>query len=115
MTERQYNAVHAILPPETAVHHGDCVGADAEFHDIAWGMCFIIVHPPIEDMYRAFCIAPDKTLEPRPYLARNKDIVNQSDILIAAPNTLVEEWRSGTWSTVRYARKMGKPVIILDP
>ena len=47
------------------------------------------------------------------YLERNRDIVDACDILIACPRTLKEELRSGTWATVRYARKVGKPVAIL--
>lgn len=115
MTARQYEAVRMILKDEATVRHGDCIGADSEFHDIAYGRCFIIVHPPLNDKYRAFCSAPDHTLEPQEYLVRNKAIVNQSDILIAAPAFITEEWRSGTWSTVRHARKTGTSVIILDP
>lgn len=52
---------------------------------------------------------------PQPYLVRNRDMVDQADLLIAAPSSLVEERSSGTWSTVRYARKVGKPVVVLDP
>jgi predicted Rossmann fold nucleotide-binding protein DprA/Smf involved in DNA uptake len=51
--------------------------------------------------------------EKKPYLDRNKDIVRVSIGLIAAPKTNKEEQRSGTWSTVRYATKTGKPLIIL--
>ena len=47
-------------------------------------------------------------------LKRNRDIVEASEILIAAPDSLEERQRSGTWYTVRYARKQGVPVIILD-
>jgi len=32
------------------------------------------------------------------------------------PKGKVEEWRgSGTWATIRYARKVGKPVTIIYP
>ena len=106
-------------------HHGDCIGADAHAHSIAcsWNTKNIIIHPPIKTVKRAYC---DKLytvnkqtaimiLSPKDYLARNKDIVNDTDVLIACPKTLTEEQRSGTWSTVRYARKMGKKVIILEP
>ena len=38
------------------VHHGDCVGADKEFHDIcASNNIKIIIHPPIDEKLRAFC------------------------------------------------------------
>lgn len=97
-------------------HHGDCIGADAEAHDIAWAIrdIAIIIHPPSDDKHRAF-----KTnalvLVTRPYLERNHDIVDACDVLIAAPKEVIEQRRSGTWATVRYARKIGKPVVILAP
>jgi hypothetical protein len=47
-------------------------------------------------------------------LARNRDIVAASDILIAAPESDKEELRSGTWATVRYMRQAVKPVIHLS-
>ncbi len=46
-------------------------------------------------------------------LDRNRDIVAAVSILIAAPETDIEEQRSGTWATVRYARKKGIPVVIV--
>lgn len=53
-------------------------------------------------------------LEPKPYLVRNKDIVNASEGMLAAPRG-PEELRSGTWSTIRYARKCRKKVLIMWP
>ena len=53
-------------------------------------------------------------LKPQDYLVRNMNIVNQSDVLIAAPKEEVEVLRSGTWSTIRKARNKGLQVIILD-
>lgn len=47
----------------------------------------------------------------KPYLERNKDIANEGiDGLIAAPSGWVEELRSGTWATVRYARKLKRTI-----
>jgi hypothetical protein len=51
----------------------------------------------------------------RTYLERNKDIVRESASLIAAPLQAEEQQRSGTWSTVRFARKIGKPVFLILP
>jgi hypothetical protein len=107
-------------------HHGDCVGADAQAHSIAcsWHTKNIIIHPPIKTVKRAYCeklyTFDEKhttivILEPKDYLDRNKDIVDACDVLIACPKTSKEELRSGTWSTVRYARKRNKKIIILEP
>lgn len=98
-------------------HHGDCVGADAEADKIVRGIggFWRIIHPPIEEYHRAHCpVTVDSTLlEPEEYLVRNKDIVDQTDWLIAAPKTKKRFVRSGTWSTVRYAESQGKRVLIL--
>ena len=106
--------------PNTTWRHGDCIGADAEFHDIVSEHAknpYIIIHPPIISQARAFKTGYKihKIMQPKPYLTRNQDIVNASSLLIAAPKHLIEETRSGTWSTIRYAKKKHVPVIILDP
>jgi len=48
-------------------------------------------------------------------LERNSDIVADSDLLLATPRFYEEELRSGTWATVRRARKANKPLIIVWP
>lgn len=98
-------------------HHGDCIGADAEAHLIVCdvlGSDRIIKHPPIKNSKRAFCVGGQE-LPARNYLDRNHDIVDAVKILIAAPNSMHEERRSGTWSTVRYARTKLVSVLILQP
>lgn len=44
------------------------------------------------------------------YLDRNREMVDGADVLIAFPKTAEEETRSGTWATIRYARKVGVEV-----
>ena len=95
----------------TKLHHGDCVGADKEAHDIAVSLGIETeVHPPDKDDKRAFCKG-DIIHEPKPYLERNHDIVDDSELLVACPFQSKEIVRSGTWATVRYARKSGSPII----
>ena len=99
------------------VHHGDCVGADAEFHEIVrqnFPTIKIVIHPPINPKFRAFCDG-DEERKPKDYLARNRDIVDETDILIACPAQKKEILRSGTWATVRYARKKKKFILIIFP
>jgi len=106
----------ARLCPEE-FHHGDCVGADAEAHEFVrrvYPRCRVVVHPPEDGRKRAFC-AGDLICDQRPYLVRNLAIVACCEELVAAPKSPVEELRSGTWATVRYARKAGKRVWILRP
>jgi len=94
-------------------HHGDCIGADEQAHAIADELKLrIIVHPPEDPKYRAFCQGHVEE-DPLPYLERNKNIVSRSYILIAAPKQNYEVARSGTWYTVRRAREQDLTVLIL--
>ena len=97
------------------MHNGDCEGADKEAGELWQAMCGgIHLHPPTVRYKRAWLKA-ERTEKPRPYLDRNKDIVDASTVLIATPDSPVERIRSGTWSTVRYARKLGRPILIIYP
>lgn len=87
--------------------HGDCIGADAQAHALVRELvpdCVIIIHPPHDSKWRAYCDG-DSIENPAENLARNRAIVNGSEMLIATPQTNDEILRSGTWSTIRYARK----------
>ena len=101
------------------VHHGDCTGADETFHYQCQGLRIkTVIHPPTDETHRAWCSGPRNLVHinlPKPYLARNHDIVNGTNYLIACPKTFVETLRSGTWATVRYAKKQGRPVYIIYP
>ena len=98
------------------IHHGDCIGADQDFHNLCLNLSnkiFIIIHPPINNNFRAYCNNYNIIKKEKPYLDRNKDIVNESQILIACPLDKNKEIiRSGTWSTIRYAKKIKKKVLI---
>lgn len=99
------------------VHHGDCINADAWFHAWATGprkyRPFVHVHPPDKDTFRAGCIGNVNHV-PKPYMKRNDDIVKASNALLAMPHG-PEEVRSGTWATIRRARKKGIPIFIVYP
>ena len=85
--------------------HGDCVGADAEFHDLCTqhNRKIINIYPPDIPTMRAFKQC-DVIFPCQSYLTRNKSIVDNADVLIACPLTR-EVSRSGTWSTIKYAKK----------
>ena len=96
-------------------HHGDCTGADSEAHDIAKAIGYnIVVHPPEDKKSRAFK-AGGFVMPPEKYLDRNHTLVDASSILVAAPKEKTEKLRSGTWATIRYARKTGTPVKMIYP
>jgi hypothetical protein len=121
----------AVTPLERhEFHHGDCVGADDKANDIAWDTGYhITIHPPVLIKNRAFCKAglPPQSissiailqnfiiLPPKPYMVRNKDIVDDAARLFACPAGFDEELRSGTWATIRYARKKKIPITIIWP
>jgi hypothetical protein len=89
---------------EITLHHGDCVGADAQAHTIALSMGIkVCLHPPLDPKKRAFCEGWSDIYLAKEYLTRNRDIVDASDVLIATPGGFQEKKRSGTWATIRYA------------
>ena len=97
-------------------HHGDCLGADAEAHDIVrdfYPDCKIVVHPPVKNYMRAWKKG-DVLLEPLDYIARDRKIVESTDFLIGAPLVNEEQIRSGTWTTIRHARRLNKNHVVLE-
>jgi hypothetical protein len=68
------------------------------------------IHPPSYQGYRAFCKTRkgDEIRDPKDFIDRNQE----TDILVAFPNSEKETVRSGTWATVRYARKKKKTIYI---
>ena len=103
----------------TEFHHGCCRGADAEavrhvrrYHPAA----DIVGHQPETTALVAnpAVWASNRLVDPLPYLERNRGIVDGCEVLVACPEG-PEVLRSGTWSTVRYARRAGVPVVVVWP
>lgn len=118
LTDAQKQKVRELLMGSYAAlfHHGDCVGADADAHDIAKSLFFSInIYPSDLEEQRAFKKGAIVVHDPKPPLARNRDIVKAGDFLIACPNGIIEQRRSGTWSTIRYARSLRKKIFIIYP
>lgn len=122
MTPQQINTVTTLLAEaklhearSLLAHHGDCVGADATFDQLCAGLQIPrVAHPPDKNIHRAFCLA-ECVLMTKPYLQRNKDIVDASNTVIATPETHSERERSGTWSTVRYAKRTNTHLVVVYP
>lgn len=117
MTEAQREACQGLLVSLgiKELHHGDCIGADVDMHKLALEKeLFVVIHPPEDPKKRAFCRGDVNLLE-KPYLERNHDIIDVCDLLIATPKEEDEQLRSGTWATVRYARKQKKSIYIVFP
>lgn len=89
------------------LHHGDCVGADAEFHAICrtprGGPVTVIVHPSTHPL-RAYCNG-DAILAAQPPLVRNAAIIAASQVMVAAPYEDEPQPRGGTWRTIGMARR----------
>lgn len=116
---RQVEAITEILKElrdkfgKTRFQHGDCVGADEKAWEIAKELGYeTISHPPMDERLRAYTES-DIVMPPREYLMRNHRIVDSSSIMLAAPPTMDEIERSGTWATIRYARAIGKALLIV--
>lgn len=111
--------IRQLLGNGLTLHHGDCMGADEQAHDLAiQTTSHIVIHPPENTMFAAHKSGYSSVvtrLDPKPYMHRNRDIVKSSSLLIATPRTMVEETRSGTWATVRFARTQRCMVLVLDP
>jgi hypothetical protein len=88
------------------VHHGCCIGADADFHAIARELGFFIIgHPAYEIGHPMRAdLDCDELRNLLPPLDRNSVIIEESLILIATP-LQAETTRSGTWSTIRKTRR----------
>jgi hypothetical protein len=99
--------------------HGACIGADVQAHAIAravLGKKLLIAVYPSTARTRVFELdgSADYIAPVKSPLERNIDIVRAGrDLLIAAPLQNEEIRRSGTWSTVRIARRLGVPLLIL--
>lgn len=136
MTPEQRSAFKSLLaglPSVLEFHHGDCRGADMDacclylayaqqFDDETFERATVVVHPPDYDGHRAFCMEKVEYYQlrlvvekPKPFLDRNRDIVDASELMVACPAESTEQLRGGTWSTVRYARKVGRELVVILP
>lgn len=98
--------IRALHPDKNLVfQHGDCVGCDAQAHDIAIELGYIIeIRPPRQPKLRAFKEG-DVVHSPKTYAHRNWDIVNTSDCLVATPRASSR----GTLMTMKFAKKVNLP------
>lgn len=117
MTEAQWCAFWPLILARGPgqFHEGDCIGSDAQAaHAARLAGLHIVGHPPTNDSKRAFFPA-DEWRKPYPYLVRNHNIVDASQEMIATPGEFEEQLRSGTWATIRYARRIGRRLLVILP
>ncbi len=123
MTPAQVRAVDALLGRLAESQgglglcglHGDCVGADADFDAICKRRGIAVkIRPADVPGMRAGCDS-EAIAEPRPPLVRNREIVADSELLIACPRTREEVLRSGVWATIRAMRRRGGAIYLVAP
>lgn len=107
-------------------HHGACKGADSYAAIEAYALNYhTVAHPGKSanggDNEWLCPIALEHSCEVREtkqHFARNRDIVNESQMLIACPQhrePITKATRGGTAYTICYARDHGKPIFIVWP
>jgi hypothetical protein len=95
-----------------ALHHGDCVGVDEWAVRLFGYVYWVVAHPPTDDRLRAFAPS-DEYRDPRPYLQRNREIVDSVDLMIALPRS--GSLQGGTGYTIGYARQTETDLVIVYP
>jgi len=103
------------------VAHGDCIGWDAQAHMVATERGHRVwIFPPEDDRKRAFCEPYYRIMPVAEYKVRDRAMVDwarmsNEPLVIGAPKHEYEELFSGTWVTLRYARKRQVPFRIILP
>ena len=118
MTPEQKEAFGNVLNNLTGsmLIHGDCIGADADAHNIAKENGLTInIRPCTLTDQRANCIGGEIIAEAEKPLDRNRKIVDDGDLLIGCPAAMFETQRGGTWYTLNYAKKNKRPYIVIWP
>ena len=101
-------------------HNGMCKGSDKEFYYILrkeLGYSGKVIFHPSNlkgTTFNLFCHGQDMILLEKPSLERNHDIVNSVKVMFATPDGQ-ERVRSGTWATIRYAKKKKVETYIIYP
>ena len=97
------------------LHHGDCVGADLHVAMTAQKLGIkTVCHPPEKIELRAFHNSDEKRPE-KSYLARNRAIVEEVELLMVVPMDMEWQPKGGTWYTHDYAKKKNVPVVMFWP
>lgn len=119
-----YDPIHGIYSADDSdrvLHHGACVGADEQFVDeVKKTVPYRIEAHPASNVRRDLISElalqlSDVVWANHPALKRNVEMVSLSDVLVACPAEFLEQRRSGTWATIRAARKACKPIAIVEP
>jgi predicted Rossmann fold nucleotide-binding protein DprA/Smf involved in DNA uptake len=109
------------LPSDSTVITGGCLGVDTLVakiaHELGLKVHTVMPHnrTQADPYWRTRCSTFEEMPEGTDYRDRNTRMVVLCDRLIAFPNKAEDHGasrRSGTWMTVRIARKLGKDVLV---
>ena len=113
LTEAQLRTLRQVLTSPklriVRVTHGDAIGGDAQAHALCLELGLEVHLRPADHPDRAHCQGATVVHPPLPPLERNDGIATDGWLLIACPAGFEEEERSGTWATVRRARRPRAP------
>jgi hypothetical protein len=130
MTEAQRQALGAFLDSPWFwgdtwnAHHGVCLGADVEFEDVVSRFANVRIvtrHPGPEGEHAGDPHARHSRMQSvvvcdrQKHMRRNRTIVEESNIMLAAPFDMHEHVVGGTWKTIIMARSKRKPLAIVWP
>lgn len=111
-------ATHRFEDEDIDLRHGNCIGFDEYIAVVGSALMMrVISHPPNVYTFRSklATTVSDVVHDTKNYLARNDDIVANSDFIIAAPQFPTPNVHSGTWYTIRTAIQVGQPTIVFMP
>lgn len=100
---------------------GRCVGSDADFNDIATekglytiGIGGYSAKNPDDLSYRNDNVY-NVYRTSMTHFARNREIVNASDVMIATPLSFNFDINGGTNYTIKFAQQVKKPIYVISP
>lgn len=117
-TPRQHDAMRLFLSriPMTRFIHGGAKGCDTMADHIvrqAHPGIFVEIYPCPDNGSTVWLPRGNGEVHSElPPLERNRVIVRSIHGLLAAPQRDTEDWGSGTWATIRYARELRLPVYV---
>lgn len=96
-------------------HHGQCIGVDVQAVKILKQFGFTIIsHPPVKKDLLGISYN-DLTYPPKSYFARNRNIVDECNILFVVPKENQRQSKGGTWYTHDYGVIKKKQIFIFYP
>lgn len=109
------NTLAMANPTLQYFHQGQCVGVDVEAaRAIKKHFNMLVVSHHVKKELLGLC-TNDIVKQAKGYFARNRDIVNSSDLMFIIPKEDKPQSTGGTWYTYKYALANNKPVLLILP